>query len=90
MNPAQLLQHFESLAETQEAVAKLHKLILRLAAEGRLLPADKNPESAKELATQLEKTRVKAVAAGVARKQKPVPVTDAERFIQSYPNIGNG
>src|SRR5207245_9480536 len=38
MDRRQLLQHFETLAETPEAPAKLRKFILSLAVRGQLLP----------------------------------------------------
>ena len=38
MDRTQLLQHFETLAETPEAPAKLRKFVLSLAVRGQLLP----------------------------------------------------
>ncbi len=64
MEHSQVLQHFDTLAETPDAVAKLRRFILQLAVEGRLLPLDKKVETAKELAAQLEKVRIKAAADG--------------------------
>src|ERR1051326_3146310 len=84
-NPQLLLQHFDSLAETPEAVAKLRRLILQLAAEGKLLPIDKEPESAKGLRSQLERARSIAVTDGLAHKHTPAPVADNERFIHNIP-----
>ena len=47
MDGSQLLQHFESLADTPDAVAKLRAFVLDLAVRGRLVPrgeeADKDP-----------------------------------------------
>src|SRR6266550_6294979 len=47
MDRTQLLQHFDTLAETPEAVAKLRALVLDLAVRGRLVPqaskSDKDP-----------------------------------------------
>src|SRR3954463_3689896 len=42
MDRAQLLQHFDTLAETPDAVAKLREFVLSLAVGGRVLP--QNPE----------------------------------------------
>ena len=41
MNRAQLLQHFDTLAETPDAVAKLRTLVLQLAVQGSLVPHSK-------------------------------------------------
>jgi len=38
MNRAQLLQHFDTLAETPDAVAKLRAFVLDLAVRGQLVP----------------------------------------------------
>src|SRR5256885_10286969 len=38
MDRTQLLQHFEALAETTEAIPKLRALVLDLAVRGRLVP----------------------------------------------------
>ena len=45
MDRPQLLQHFDTLAETPEAVAKLREFVLGLAVRGQLLP--QNPEDEK-------------------------------------------
>ena len=37
MDRAQLLQHFDTLAETPDAVAKLRNFVLTLAVRGRLV-----------------------------------------------------
>jgi type I restriction enzyme S subunit len=51
MDRKQLLQHFETLADTLEAVAKLRALVLDLAIRGRLVPqAAKDHPFAGELA----------------------------------------
>ena len=44
MNRAQLLQHFDTLADTPEAVAKLRAFVLDLAVRGRLVPQAINPD----------------------------------------------
>ena len=44
MDRAQLLEHFETLAETPEAIQKLRKLVLDFAIRGRLVP--QNPKDA--------------------------------------------
>jgi type I restriction enzyme S subunit len=44
MDRAQLLQHFDTLAETPDAVAKLRTFVLDLAVRGRLVPQASKPE----------------------------------------------
>jgi type I restriction enzyme, S subunit len=44
MDRAQLLQHFDTLAETPEAVAKLRAFVLDLAVRGRLVPQTSKPD----------------------------------------------
>ena len=44
MHRAQLLQHFDTLAETPEAVAKLRAFVLSLAVRGQLLPQNAEDE----------------------------------------------
>ena len=46
MDSAQLLQHFGTLADTPEAPAELHELVLQLAIRGRLLPQNRRDSSA--------------------------------------------
>jgi type I restriction enzyme S subunit len=55
MNRAQLLQHFDTLAETPDAVAKLRNFVLSLAVRGQLLPQnseDEKPAKWKEFAVK--------------------------------------
>lgn len=42
MDRARLLKHFDTLADTPDAVAKLRELISSLAVRGQLLPLDTN------------------------------------------------
>ncbi len=50
MDRAQLLQHFDTLAETPDAPAKLHELVVQLAIRGQLLPQDPNDSSTEKTA----------------------------------------
>ncbi|MDR3458229.1 MAG: hypothetical protein P4N60_12335 [Verrucomicrobiae bacterium] len=49
MNRSQLLQHFDTLAETPDAVAKLRKLVLDFAIRGRLVEQNPKDEPAIQL-----------------------------------------
>lgn len=44
MDRPQLLQHFDTLAETPEALTKLRTLVLDLAVRGRLVPQTSEPD----------------------------------------------
>ena len=44
MDRTQLLQHFDTLAETPDAVAKLRSFVLSLAVRGQLLPQNADDE----------------------------------------------
>ncbi|MBA3485836.1 MAG: restriction endonuclease subunit S, partial [Lysobacter sp.] len=46
MNPQRLLQHFDTISEAPDAVAKLRKLILDLAVRGKLVGQDAGPPAA--------------------------------------------
>jgi len=46
MDRARLLEHFDALAETPDAVEKLRKLVLDLAIRGRLVPQNPKDEPA--------------------------------------------
>src|ERR1043165_10122983 len=58
MDRAQLVQHFDTLAETPESVEKLRKLVLDFAFRGRLVPQNPRDDPATQLAE-----RAKAVVA---------------------------
>src|SRR5437660_1726940 len=55
MDRKQLLQHFEMLAETPKAPAKLHELIVQLAIRGQLLPQNAKDSSAQKVADATRK-----------------------------------
>ena len=64
MNHTQLLQHFDTLAETPDAVAKLRAFVLDLAVRGRLVPPSSGPEKnpawlkfSREIAEQVHNTK---------------------------------
>jgi hypothetical protein len=54
MNPAQLLRHFDRIAEAPDAVARLRRLILDLAVRGKLVEQDPRDEP---IAEQLKHAR---------------------------------
>jgi len=60
MNPRRLLQHFETISEAPDAVARLRRFILDLAVRGKLVEQDPNDEPSTELLKriQVEKERL--------------------------------
>jgi type I restriction enzyme, S subunit len=49
MNAERLLAHYEQIADAPDAIARLRRFILDLAARGKLVPQDPNDEPASEL-----------------------------------------
>jgi type I restriction enzyme S subunit len=61
-------------------IRKLRELILELAVRGKLVPQDASDEPASELLKRIQAEKVKLVAEGKIRKDKPLPpITDAEK-----------
>ena len=73
MNPAQLLTHFDRLAEAPDAVPRLRRFILDLAVRGKLVEQDPNDEPASELLKRIRAEKANLVKEGEARKDKPLP-----------------
>lgn len=76
MKATPLLAHFDRLVEAPDAVPRLRRFILDLAARGKLVEQDARDEPAECLLKQCELERAKAVKAGVVRKEKPPPILD--------------
>jgi type I restriction enzyme, S subunit len=70
MQPNLLLQQFESLADTPDAVPKLRALILQLATTGRLVPQSNEDDSATILLKKIDAERNRLVA---QKKLDPSP-----------------
>ena len=70
MIAAQLLTHFDHLADAPDAILRLRRFILDLAVRGKLVPQDPNDEPASELMKRISAEKVRLVRAGVIRKPK--------------------
>jgi type I restriction enzyme S subunit len=57
MNPAQLLAHFDRLAEAPEAIPRLRRFILDLAVRGKLVEQDPSDEPASKLLARIDRLR---------------------------------
>ncbi len=69
MNPAQLLAHFDRIAEAPDAVPRLRRLILDLAVRGKLVEQDPADEPAAELLKRIQVRKKRLVNEGKIRKQ---------------------
>jgi type I restriction enzyme S subunit len=76
MNAELLLAHYEQIAETPDATARLRRFILDLAVRGKLVPHDPNDEPASELLKRIAKEKARLVKAGEIKNEKPLdPIT---------------
>lgn len=75
-----LLDQFDALVDTPEAVERLRRLILDLAVRGRLVPQDPDDEPASVLLERVMAEKKRRFEIGEIRKPKPLaPVADDER-----------
>jgi len=78
MNRSQLLQHFDTLAETPEAVEKLRKLVLNLAVKGSLVPQQSADGDAATLLSEIDAERacrVEAKELEASPRMKTLPIS---------------
>ena len=68
-----IAQHFDTLFSTEASIDALKQTILRLAVMGRLVPQDPNDEPASELLKRIQAEKVRLVAEGKIKKDKPLP-----------------
>lgn len=76
MNPQRLLQHFETISDAPDAVAKLRRLVLDLAVRGKLVEQDPNDEPASLLLSRIAKQKKEggfAIAPGNAASNAGLP-----------------
>jgi type I restriction enzyme S subunit len=79
MNPAQLLAHFDRIAEVADAVPRLRRFILDLAVRGKLVEQDPEDEPASELMKRIETEKLRLIKEGKIRSQeRPSRVADNE------------
>ncbi|MDR3448756.1 MAG: restriction endonuclease subunit S [Alphaproteobacteria bacterium] len=85
MNAERLLQHYERIANTPDAIARLRRFILDLAVRGKLVPQDPKDEPASELLRKIEKEKARLIKAGEIKKSEvdPVHSNDAPFIVPS-------
>ena len=86
MNPDQLLEHFHRIGDAPDAIPRLRRFILDLAARGKLVPQDRNDEPAAELLKRIAKEKARLVKAGEARKSEVDPVDPSDMPFLVPPN----
>ncbi|WP_421736579.1 restriction endonuclease subunit S [Caulobacter sp.] len=79
MNAERLLEHYERIADAPDAITRLRRFILELAARGKLVPQDHNDEPASELLKRVAKEKARLVKAGEIKKPPTLkPIQDGE------------
>jgi type I restriction enzyme S subunit len=85
MNPAQLLEHFDRLAEAPEAVPRLRRFILDLAVRGKLVEQDPSDEPASELLKRIQTEKARLVKEGKLRGQSAIARRDGDDMPTKIP-----
>ncbi|WP_355586279.1 restriction endonuclease subunit S [Xanthomonas cannabis] len=67
-----LAEHFHTLFTTESSIDALKQTLLQLAVMGKLVPQDPSDEPASELLQRIEEEKMRLVAAGKLKKQKPL------------------
>lgn len=82
-NWQRIAAHFDTLFTTEASIDALKQTLLQLAVMGKLVPQDPNEEPASELLERIKSDRVKLVANGNLKKDKPLsPIPDEEKPFQ--------
>jgi type I restriction enzyme S subunit len=72
--------HFDVLFTTQASIDALKQTLLQLAVMGKLVPQDPNDEPASELLKRIQAEKVKLIAEGKLKKEKPlVQISEDEK-----------
>jgi type I restriction enzyme S subunit len=78
VNWQRVAEHFDLLLDRPEAVDALEQTILQLAVRGLLVPQDPDDESAEVLLAQVRAQKTKLIEDGKIKREKALPVVDAE------------
>ncbi|PAP91791.1 restriction endonuclease subunit S [Mesorhizobium wenxiniae] len=89
MNAECLLAHYEQIADSPDAIARLRRFILDLAVRGKLVPQEPGDETAQELLNRIAKEKARLVKAGEFREpssfvridRKALPFTPASHWV---------
>lgn len=80
MNAERLLVHYENIADTPDAIARLRRFVLDLAVRGKLVPQDPNDEPASELLKRIAAEKDRMVEPREISKQKLLPPVSEAPF----------
>src|SRR5258708_7306651 len=75
MNAGGLLAHYERIADTPDAIARLRRFVLDLAVRGKLVPQDPNDEPATE---SLKRIDTQSTGSTIKRQKKRAASTGSE------------
>jgi type I restriction enzyme S subunit len=76
-----LVEHFDTLFNTESSLDALKQTVLELAVQGKLVPQDPDDEPASELLIRIAKERARLEMEGIFRKSKPTqPLGGDEPF----------
>lgn len=79
-NWQRIAAHFDTLFTTETSIDALKQTLLQLAVMGKLVPQDPNDEPASELLKRIQAEKIKLVAEGKIKKNKPLaPISDDEK-----------
>ena len=73
MNAEDLFAHYERVADAPDAIPRLRRFVLNLAARGKLVKQNPSDEPASELLKRIAAEKTRLVKAGEIRKDKPLP-----------------
>jgi type I restriction enzyme S subunit len=80
MNTERLLQEYERISDSPDAVVRLRRFVLDLAVRGKLMPQDPNDEPALELLKRIAKEKARLEKAGAIKKfVAPQPIAVQEQ-----------
>ncbi len=87
MNPAQLLAHFDRVAEAPDAVPRLRRFILDLAVRGKLVEQDPEDEPASDLLKRVHAEKERLIKSGKIRGHQPQRKTEANEVPFALPKL---
>jgi len=80
MNPEMLLEHFDRISDTPDAIPQLRRFVLELAVRGKLVQQNDADDSASELVSTVRLERKRLIDRGVIKNGRVFPkVREAEK-----------
>jgi type I restriction enzyme S subunit len=85
MNAERLLQHFDRISETPDAIPRLRQFILELAVRGKLVSQDPNDEPAAQLLKRIQAEKERLVQESVIKRLEKFEPVEASEFPFAIP-----